>query len=275
MSLVRAFGANKNMSNSELVQELSADGKLRLIMNRPEVHNAFDDRQVASLTQALLSAAENPEVKVVVVEGRGKNFCAGGDINYMRQMGNNSFAENVEDARRLARLMRVLNDLPKPTIARVQGAAMGGGVGLVCCCDIAIAEPNTVLALSEIKIGMVPATIAPYVVKTIGPKASRRLFMTGEKISASRAEALGLVSEVVADGQLDARVDEFSNTFLANAPAGLGKAKKIIERVSAGAIDDLMIEDTVRFIAEIRESSEGREGLNAFLEKRKPDWSRL
>lgn len=263
------------MSNSELVQELSADGKLRLIMNRPEVHNAFDDRQVASLTQALLSAAENPEVKVVVVEGRGKNFCAGGDINYMRQMGNNSFAENVEDARRLARLMRVLNDLPKPTIARVQGAAMGGGVGLVCCCDIAIAEPNTVLALSEIKIGMVPATIAPYVVKTIGSKASRRLFMTGEKISAGRAEALGLVSEVVADGQLDARVDEFSNTFLANAPAGLGKAKKIIERVSAGAIDDLMIEDTVRFIAEIRESSEGREGLSAFLEKRKPDWSRL
>ncbi|QQD18579.1 enoyl-CoA hydratase/isomerase family protein [Spongiibacter nanhainus] len=261
------------MSESELVQELSADGKLRLIMNRPEVHNAFDDRQVANLTDALLAAAENPGVRLVVIEGRGKNFCAGGDINYMRRMGENTFQENVEDARRLATLMKVLNDLPKPTIARVQGAAMGGGVGLVCCCDIAVGEPNTFLALSEIKIGMVPATIAPYVVKTIGPKPARRLFMTGEKVSASRAEALGMLSEVVADGSLDSRIAEISTTLLANAPSGLAKAKQIIERVSRGGIDEKMIEDTVRFIAEIRDSTEGREGLSAFLEKRKPNWS--
>lgn len=261
------------MSNFELIQDLSPGGVLRLVMNRPKVHNAFDDHQVSALTQALEVAADSPAVRVVVIEGEGKNFCAGGDINYMRRMGNHSYHDNIEDARRLARLMKILNGLPKPTIAKVQGAAMGGGVGLVCCCDIAVGEPSTVLALSEIKIGMVPATIAPYVVSTIGQKAARRLFMTGEKIDADRAVSLGMLSELVPADALDERVADIGATLIANAPGGLAKAKQIIERVSATPVDDVMIEDTVRFIADIRESAEGREGLSAFLEKRKPDWS--
>lgn len=260
------------MSELSLVRKLSSEGVLRLIMNRPEVHNAFDDQQAQRLIDALLAAGEDSRVRVVVLEGAGKSFSAGGDINYMRRMGGNSYEDNLTDARRLATLMKTLNFLPKPTIARVQGAAMGGGAGLICCCDIAIGAPGARLALSEIKIGMVPATIAPYVVRAIGQRAARRLFLTGEIVAAEHARTLGFLSEVVAEEHLDRRVGELAQVLLGNAPAGLGKAKRIIEDVSGGSIDEEMIGKTVRLIADIRDSSEGREGLSAFLERREPQW---
>ncbi|WP_269620593.1 enoyl-CoA hydratase-related protein [Zhongshania sp. BJYM1] len=260
------------MSNLNLIKEQSETGVLRIIMNRPEVHNAFDDIQIQSLIEALNYAQNDPTVKVVILEGSGKSFSAGGDINYMRRMGSNTYEDNIEDASRLALLMKTLSFLPKPTIARVHGAAMGGGVGLVCCCDFAIASPAAKLALSEIKLGMVPATIAPYVVQTIGPKAARRLFMTGEMLSADSALKLGFLSELVEEDQLDVRIAELTAVLLANAPNGLSKVKKIVNDVSHGEIDDDMIAGTVKFIADIRDSDEGREGLSAFLEKRPPAW---
>lgn len=260
------------MSDTELLQELSPNGVLRLTMNRPEVHNAFDDHQALRLINALEAAASNPAVKVVVLGSNGKSFSAGGDINYMRKMGSNTYEQNLADGGQLAKLMKVLNYLPKPTIARVQGAAMGGGVGLVCCCDIVVGTPKTRLALSEIKLGVLPATISPYVIRTIGQKAARRLFMTGEMVDADWALRLGFVSELVAEENLDARIEEIAGMMLKNAPRGLALAKQLVFDVAEGDIDDEMIQHTVRFIADVRDSDEGREGLSAFLEKRAPNW---
>jgi methylglutaconyl-CoA hydratase len=257
---------------SELIQELSPNGVLRLMMNRPEIHNAFDAQQQQRLIDALEGAAENPEVKVIVIGGEGKSFSAGGDIHYMRSMGSNTYEQNLADAGRLAKLMKTLNFMPKPTIARVHGAAMGGGVGLVCCCDIAVGTPKARLALSEIKIGMVPATIAPYVVRSIGEKPARRFFMTGEMINAERAQQVGFLSEVVAEDALDDHIEEIAGILTNNAPGGFAKAKWIINEVHDKEIDDEVISTTVKFIADIRDSDEGREGLSAFLEKRKPNW---
>ncbi|MCK9502813.1 MAG: enoyl-CoA hydratase-related protein [Porticoccaceae bacterium] len=261
------------MSENALLQELTPKGVLHLTMNRPEIHNAFDDHQVVRLIAALEDAATNPNVKVVVLASNGKSFSAGGDINYMRRMGSNTYEENLADGGQLAKLMHTLNFLPKPTIARVQGAAMGGGVGLVCCCDIAIGTTKARLALSEIKIGMLPATISPYVVRTIGEKAARRLFMTGEMVDAQWAQALGFLSEVVdTDEQLDAKIEEIADTLLKNAPRGLAKAKQLVFDVAQGDVDETMVQYTIKFIADVRDSHEGREGLSAFLEKRAPNW---
>jgi len=260
------------MPDTDLLQALSTEGVLRLTMNRPEVHNAFDDHQALRLINALEAAAENPAVKVVILEGNGKSFSAGGDINYMRRMGTNTYEENLVDGGQLAKLMKTLNFLPKPTLCRLQGAAMGGGAGLVCCCDIVIGSPKAKLAFSEIKLGMLPATISPYVVRTIGEKASRRLFMTGELVGADWALRLGLISELVDEDQLDARVDEVAGMLLKNAPKALGKAKQLAFDVAQGDIDDDMISSTVKCIADVRDSEEGREGLTAFLEKRAPNW---
>ena len=260
------------MSKSELIQELAPSGVLYLTMNRPEVHNAIDDRQTQRLIDAFEGAAQNTEVKVVVLGGVEKNFCAGGDINYMRRVGSNSYEENLADARSLARLFRAINEFPKPTIARVQGAAMGGGVGLVCCCDIAVGTPKARVATSEIKIGMLPATISPYLVRSIGEKAARRFFLTGEMVNAERALQVGFLSELVEADALDKRIEEIAGMLIANAPSGFEKAKWLINEVYGKNIDEELIETTVRLIADLRDSDEGREGLSAFLEKRKPNW---
>ncbi len=260
------------MSDSELLQHLDPRGVLTLTMNRPDVHNAFDDAQQQRLIEALEAAVSDPAVRVVVLAGSGKSFSAGGDLKYMRRMGNNSYQENLADAGRLAHLLKLLNDFPKPTIARVQGAAMGGGVGLVCCCDIAIGSDAARFALSEVKVGMVPATISPYVVRSIGEKAARRLFLTGEMVDAERALRVGYLSEVVAEAELDAKVAEVVQQLLNNAPEGLAKAKWIIGEVFARPLDATVVTKTVELIAEVRESDEGKEGLSAFLEKRAPAW---
>lgn len=258
--------------SQELLQNLSANGVLHLTMNRPEVHNAFDDHQVIRLTQALEDASANDDVRVVILGSVGKSFSAGGDLNYMRRMGENDYAENLVDAGRLATLMKTLYFLPQPTIAKVQGAVFGGGVGLVSCCDFAVGSDRAKFSTSEVKVGMAPATIAPYIVRTIGEKASRRMFMSGELIQAERAHQLGFLSHLVEEDALGSAAEELAQSLLANAPSGVRKAKCIATDVAAGDVNDAMIEHTVRFVADIRESEEGREGLNAFLGKRTPAW---
>lgn len=259
--------------SDELITQLADNGVLTITMNRPEVHNAFDDHQIERLTAALAYARDNQTVRVVVIAAAGKSFSAGGDINYMRRMGGNSYQENLVDGGRLAELMRALNFLPKPTIARVHGAAMGGGVGLVSCCDFAIGSPRARFALSEVKLGMIPATISPYVVNTVGEKAARRLFMSGQSVNAEQALALGLLSDLVPEEALDQAVDDLAATLLLNAPDAVGLCKLLAMEVSAGDIDAAMIEATVKHIADVRDSEEGREGLSAFLEKRAPNWA--
>lgn len=255
-----------------LTKELLPNGVLWLTMDRPEVRNAFDDHQIERLTQAIEAAAVDEQVRVLVLASKGKHFCAGGDLNYMRRMGTMDYEENFADAQKLARLMYVLNFFPKPTIIRVQGAAFGGGVGLISCGDIVIGSPFAKLSLSEVKIGMVPATIAPYVIKAIGQRAARRLFLTGELIEAKKGLDLGFLSEIVELVHLDQRVQEIADQIIQNAPQALAKAKKIIFDIGEHAIDDQMIQYTCEVIAKARNSAEGKEGLSAFLEKRKPNW---
>ena len=256
----------------ELLRELDAQGVLRLTMNRPEVHNAFDDAQIQRLLDALGAAAQDPQVRVLVLAGTGRSFSAGGDINYMRRMGDYSYAENLEDGGRLAALMRLLNGLPVPTIARVQGAAMGGGVGLVSCCDFAVGTPRARLALTEVKLGLAPATIAPYVVNTIGEKAARRLFLSGLPVDADEALRLGFLTGIVPEETLDEAIVGLATTLLQNSPGGMRASKQLAMDVSRERIDAAMIERTVTLIADLRDSDEGKEGLSAFLEKRRPAW---
>lgn len=261
----------QKIHSEPLLQQLNQRGVLRLTMNRPEVHNAFDDHQVLRLIEALEKASADKAVRVVVIGSNGKSFSAGGDLNYMRRMSSNTYEQNLADAGQLAKLMKLLNFFPKPTIASVQGGAFGGGVGLASCCDIVIGSPNAKFALSEARVGMAPATIAPYVVETIGPKAARRYFATAEVIDAEKALSLGLLSEIVPESELDKTIEELANTLLDNGPAAIRKAKQIVFDVS-GEINNEMIDQTVRFIADLRDSDEGREGLRSFLEKRKPNW---
>jgi methylglutaconyl-CoA hydratase len=258
--------------SSELITDLDAMGVLRLTMNRPEVHNAFDDHQVARLTAAFEAAGHNQQVRVVVLAATGNSFSAGGDINYMRRMGANSYEENLADGGQLAFMLKTLNTLPKPTIARVQGAFMGGGVGLVSCCDYAIGSSRARFALSEVKLGLAPATIAPYVVNVIGEKVARQLFMSGLPVNAQRALQLGMLYALAEDDQLDSAIDQLAATLLQNSPDGIRAAKALAMDVSRGAITDSMIESTVTLLADLRDSEQGKEGLSAFLDKRKPSW---
>lgn len=257
-----------------LIVSSPRQGVMRITMNRPEVHNAFDDHQIQRLIAALDEAASNPEVRVVVLASEGKSFSAGGDIDYMRRMGSNTYEENLEDGGHLARLMKTLNFLPKPTIARIQGAAMGGGVGLACCCDFAIGSPRTLFATSEVKLGMVAATISPYVAATVGEKAARRMFTSALPVKAEQALNLGLLSELVSEEELDSAVDAMVEVLLNNAPDAVRLSKQLAFDVSARPITDELISDTVKLIADVRDSNEGREGLSAFLEKRTPNWNK-
>jgi methylglutaconyl-CoA hydratase len=261
------------MAMSEDLQVTTdARGVMRIVLNRPDIHNAFDDHQGARIIAALEEARNNAAVRVVILAAEGKSFSAGGDLAYMKRMGNNTYAENLQDAGQLARLMKTLNFLPKPTIARVQGAAFGGAVGLVSCCDIAIGTARAKFCLSEVKVGLVPATIAPYVTRAIGERAARRFFATAEVITAPKALALGLLSELVAEEELDSTIETIVSALLNNSPAGVRKAKQIVFDTVHGDVTDAIIEHTVKFIADIRNSDEAREGLSAFLEKRKPGW---
>ena len=261
------------MTDPLILQDIADDGVGRLTLNRPEVHNAFNDTLVAQLTAALLSMEAERRVRTVVLAAAGKSFSAGADLGWMQRMAGYSEEENLEDARALAGLMSTLDRLAKPTVALVQGAAFGGGVGLVACCDIAIASEAASFCLSEVKLGLVPAVISPYVVATIGPAAARHCILTAERFSADQALRLGLVHEVVPAAQLELAGQRLVGQLAEGGPDAQAAAKDLIASVAGRPADRELIDDTARRIARTRASPEAREGIAAFLEKRKAKWA--
>ncbi|BDU17113.1 enoyl-CoA hydratase-related protein [Lysobacter auxotrophicus] len=244
----------------------------RLRLNRPELHNAFDAMLIAALTGALEAVAEDDSVRVVVLEGEGPSFSAGADLNWMRGMAAASEEANRTDSLALARLMRTLDELPRPTVARVQGAAFGGGVGLVACCDIAIAATDAKFGLTESKLGLLPAVISPYVLDAIGPRQARRWFATAEIFDAATALEIGLLHQVVEGDALDAAVQRQVDLLLKAGPHASAQAKSLVRRVAFERDRDRLDHDNAALIARLRVSDEGQEGLTAFLDKRKPRW---
>ncbi len=261
------------MTNQALQTEIQR-GIATVRMNRPDVHNAFDDHLIAELTTELRRLDQAPEVRVVVLAANGKSFSAGADLNWMQRMAKYSEAENLRDAVAMAGLMRTLHGMHKPTIARVQGAAFGGGVGLVACCDIAVAAAEASFSLSEVRLGLIPSVISPYVIAAIGEREARRYFLTAERFGAEGAMRIGLVHEVTTGDRLDETVKKFADELLKGGPNALAAAKKLIADVARRPLDDALMEETARRIASIRVSPEGREGLGAFLEKRPPAWTK-
>lgn len=249
------------------------DGVATLTLNRPEVRNAFDDAQIERLTHAFRDAESDAAVRVVVIAGNGPAFCAGADLNWMKRMAGYSYEQNLADAQSLAEMLRTLDRMTKPTVARVHGPAFAGGTGLVAACDIAIGTPAAMFCLSEAKLGLSPATISPYVLRAMGARMARRYFLTAEVFDAEEAQRIGLLSALVPALELDATLEGIVKHLLAGGPQALAKIKDLIRTVSAGPLDDAMIADTARRIAEIRVTEEGREGIASFLEKRKPAWT--
>jgi len=248
-------------------------GVTEVVLNYPEKRNAFDDLIIRRLIDALEHVAKDDETHVVIVCSEGKHFSAGADLTWMRRMAGNTRDENIADARQLARLMSTLNQLPKPVIGLVQGAAFGGAVGLAACCDMVLAADNATFCLSEVKLGLIPATISPYVIRAIGERQARRYFLSAEVFSARQAQELGLVHIVCDDADaLQTRCDDLVAQLMMNGPIALSAAKDLIFAVSHQPITAELIEDTSKRIADIRVSDEGQEGLNAFLEKRTARW---
>ncbi|HZZ93301.1 MAG TPA: enoyl-CoA hydratase-related protein [Usitatibacter sp.] len=242
-------------------------------MSRPERHNAFDDALIAELTDALRTMEADAGVRVVVLSAAGASFSAGADLDWMKRMAGFSREENVRDAMALGALMRTLAHLGKPTLARVQGPAYGGGVGLVACCDVAIALQSAMFSFSEAKLGLVPAVISPYVIAAIGERAARRYFLTAERFAAAEAWRLGLVHEIAASpADLDEKVAAVVEALLACGPVAQRESKELIRAVAHRPVMSEVIQDTAERIARVRASPEGREGVTAFLEKRKPGW---
>lgn len=261
-----------NSSQHNVLLDIDERGIASVTINRPEKHNAFDDTVIADLTAAFNTVAKSSNVRVLVLQSNGKSFSAGADLGWMKRMAGYSLDENRTDAAALAEMLRVLNHLPIPTIARVQGAAFGGAVGLVACCDMAVATNNASFCLSEVKLGLIPATISPYVIDAIGARASRRLFQSAERFSADTAAHLSLISIVTTPEQLDAEVESLIVTLLANGPVAMAAAKQLIFDVQNKPIDPTLIQETSNRIAAIRVSDEGQEGLTAFFDKRSPEW---
>ncbi len=253
--------------------EIELNGPVATIwMNRPDLHNAFDETLIAELTAACIALDEDKDVRVVVLAGRGKSFSAGADLNWMKRAANNGVDENLNDARALARMLRVLAKMKKPTIARVQGAALGGGTGLTAACDIAVASSKAFFATSEVKFGIIPSAISPYVVRAIGARQAYRYFQSAERIDATRARELGLVHETVDPDQLDAKVQEIVEALLQGGPLAQAAAKDLIRAVDNQPINDNLVEETAHRIAHLRATPEAKEGIAAFLDKRQPNW---
>ncbi len=248
------------------------NGVATITMNRPEVHNAFNEDVIATLTELFEKAGADQSVRAVVLRGNGKSFSAGGDLNWMKKSAGYSYDENVADAMRLGTLLKTINFLPKPTIALVQGNAFGGGVGLTACCDIAIAEEGAQFCLSEVRIGLIPSIIAPYVINGMGQRMARRYFMTAERFSAEKAKEIGFVHETCPVGGLDAACDKIIAALMDGAPEAQSRGKKLLLEIAGQPVSDDIIKLTSTQIAEARASVSGKEGLSAFLNKTEPNW---
>lgn len=242
----------------------------RVSINRPDAHNAFDEDVIALLKHAFLQLASDSSVRAVILTGSGKSFCAGADLNWMRRAAQFTREQNVADARAMAEMFAALRACPKPIIARVNGAAFGGGAGLVAVSDISIASDEAIFAFSEVKLGLIPAVISPYVVERLDPAAARRLFMTGERFGTKLALELGLVDIVAPKEKLEETVNEVLNQLASSGPAAVGEAKRLVTKLAPVPKD--ISDYTIEAIADVRRSPEGREGVAAFLEKRKPSW---
>ena len=251
----------------------SAHGVAVLWLNRPELRNAFNEVLIAELTRALKALAADDAVRAVVLAGRGKVFCAGADLNWMKKMAGFSPEENRADAMALAQMLHALHTLPKPTIARVHGAAIAGGLGLVSACDIAVASQDAEFCVSEVKLGLVPATISPYVLAAMGERLARRYFLTAERFTAAEAYRIGLVQELALPEELDATVNAILGHLVQAGPNALAATKDLIRSVARSPLNSELMADTAARIAAARASGEGREGVRSFLEKRKPAWA--
>ncbi len=250
----------------------TAHGVTTVTLNRPEVRNAFNDEVITELTAVFLELGKRPEVRCIVLAGNGPSFCAGADLNWMKRMAGYTREQNLEDASALARMLEVIFRCPKPTIARVQGDAYAGGTGLVAACDIAIAADTVTFCLSETRLGLIPATISPYVVRAMGPRAAHRWFLTAERFSAQEAHRIGYVHEVVPAAQLDAKVQEIATALVNAGPEAVKITKQLVHDVAERELTAGLIRRTAEGIADVRVSDEGREGIRSFLEKRKPNW---
>jgi len=256
----------------ETLEIVRQGGVATIWMNRPEVFNAFDEVLIADLAAACAELDADPAVRVVILAGRGRHFSAGADLNWMKRVSAYGEAQNLDDARRFAAMLLALAQMSKPTIARVQGAALGGGTGLAAACNMAVASADAMFATSEVKFGIIPSVISPYVLRAIGPRHALRYFQSAERISAERALAIGLVSEVAPNDELDLAIAALVGALMAGAPQAQEAAKDLIAAVDGRAIDTALGEETAQRIARQRATQEAREGIAAFLEKREPSW---
>lgn len=261
-----------SQDNEYVTLAVDERGVAWLTLNRPEKHNAFDDLMIAMLRRYIEELHSDKQARVVVLQSRGKSFSAGADLSWMQRMTDYSYDENYRDARALAEMLHRLHTLPQPTLARVQGNAFGGALGLISCCDIAIASRASRFGLTECRIGLIPATIAPYVTQAIGARWSRRLFQSAERFGPELAERIFLIHERCEPEDLDSRVQAMVDELLRNSPAAMRQAKLLVQDFADAPIDDAVIDDTSARIAKIRVSKEGQEGLQAFLQKRSPAW---
>lgn len=260
------------MKDQHLITTVDKRGVARLTMNRPELRNAFNEALIGEICDAMGRLSADINVRVIVLTGAGSAFSAGADLNMMKRVAEFSAAENKDDARRLAHMLSSIYSSTKPTVALVNGPAMGGGVGLTAACDIAIAADTAFFALSEARLGLIPAVISPFVVQAIGARQARRYFLTGERFDAETARRLGLVHMVAMLEQLEATLDGVINDLLACGPVAQDEAKDLIRAVADRPVTDAVMEETAGRIARLRASKEGKEGVTAFLEKRKPNW---
>jgi methylglutaconyl-CoA hydratase len=253
--------------------EVAFDGQVATVtLNRPEVRNAFNETTIAELTDAFRQLDARSDIRAIVLAANGPAFCAGADLNWMKRMATFSYEENRLDARQLADMLAAIYRVSKPVVARVSGDALAGGVGLVAACDIVVAVDSARFCLSEARLGLIAATIAPYVIRALGERASRRYFTTAEPIDAAAACRLGLVHEVVGMDSLDSAVQKFTAALCANGPEAVRESKRLVQDVAGRLLDEALIDETARRIAHIRASEEGREGVASFLEKRAPNW---
>lgn len=260
------------MSDQFLITTIDEHGIARLTMNRPDLRNAFNTALIESICDTMGRLSNQKDVRAIILTGAGKAFSAGADLNMMKQVATYSPAENKDDARRLAHMLATIYHCRKPTIARVNGPAMGGGLGLIAACDIAIGADTSFFALSEVRLGLIPAVISPFVIQAIGPRAARRYFLTGERFNAQTAREMGLLHIATSPDKLDDEINAMIDELLLCGPAAQWQARDLINAVAGRIIEDGLMNDTAERIAKIRASNEGKEGIDAFLQKRKPNW---